>query len=514
VKTFRWAFVAVALIALGFGVNRFRSVEGTDSATAADSAVGGPSTQAGDLEIGRIMAHLDFLASEELQGRGNGSPGASAAATYIEDQFKLIGLEPSGQDGFFHDYQVYTGVRVQGAIGMRDNARGYEYVKDYAPLGMSSDGTHQSELVFVGYGVTAPEHNYDDYAAVDVKGKIVLALLGEPGLKDPESPFDGTTPTSHSDLYTKAANAAAHGAAGLLLTAGPEYARGADNVWRISQEQGYLDTRILVCHVSRAAARSLVEPAGLDLGVAQVEIDKSYRPVSSLIPNQQVELKVALRRLKTNLRNVIGKIPGRTEQSILLLANYDGHGMGEDNAVPVFHPSANENASGVAALIELARTFRSGPPPEKTLYFGCLSGRRLTFAGADGLVRDEVFGSAKIEVVINQFALGSINEAQLEVLGVSSGRGLETVVHEAAKGLRAPVDLRVLSAISRSGDHIPFYKEGIPTLTIFGGAFEEYGTPKDTPDRIDRGNLLRRTLYVRQLLERLSASESVIAFQR
>ncbi|MCA9729512.1 MAG: M28 family peptidase [Candidatus Eisenbacteria bacterium] len=476
--------------------------------------------QANELQVGanqitvdHLRHHVETLTDPKLDGRANGSEGAETAARYIEDQFKAVGLKPAGTERYRQGFRVYSGVRVEGVIGLRDLSRGYEFNKDYTPLGLSDDGKQLASLVFAGYGVSAPELGYDDYEGIDVAGKIVLAFLGEPGMQDPDSPFDGLAQTIHSDLYQKAEMAREHGAVGLLLTPGPLYTRDPERVWKISTDVGYRNAGLLIAQLTVSAAQAMVDPAGLDLALAQKEIDESRQPHSAAV-DQQVELVVKLRRLETRMTNVVGKVPGRTKDSVVLLANYDGFGVGEDNGHPMVHSSANANATGIAALIEIARAFSKMPQPEKTIYFVALSGHQLSSVGAESLVREAVIPTADVSCAINLFALGVPTEKRLEVFGTDSGEGLGDLIRGVNDQMKDPVVLRIDRDISRSGDHIPFYRAGVPTLTFFGGAYGTYGTPGDTPDIIQYPGFTRNVRYIYGVVQTLAGMEEPVAFHR
>ena len=459
----------------------------------------------------RLREHVETLADPELEGRGNGSEGAQQAARYIESQFKAIGLDPAGTDGYLHGFRVYSGVRVEGVIGLRDNSRGYEFNKDYTPLGFSDDGKQIAPLAFVGYGVSAPELGYDDYAGVDVAGKFVLAFLGEPGMRDSDSIFDGIAQTVHSDLYRKAEVARSHGAAGLLLCPGPLYAKDPDRVWRISADVGYRNAGLLVAQLTSSAAAAMVSAADLDLSEAQEEIDRTHQPRSFVIVDQQVELMVKLRRLETRMSNIVGKLAGRSDEGIVLLANYDGFGMGNDNSNPMIHSSANVNATGVAALLEIARAMKAMPQTEKTIYFAAVSGQRLSSVGAESLVREDVISTGSVACAINMFALGKSTAKRLEIFGTGSGEGLHELMGKVNGEVAEPVELRLDREISRTGDHIPFHLAGASALTFFGGAFDEYGTPADLATIVQFRDLTRNARYIYSVVQTLAKMEGPIA---
>lgn len=498
------------------GLSRDLLVAGAAMLVMVSSASADSELQVGASQISteHLREHVETLADPELEGRANGSEGAEQAAQYIESQFKKIGLEPAGAEGFRHRFRVYSGVRVEGVIGLRDLARGYEFNKDYTPLGLSADGKQIAPLAFVGYGISAPELSYDDYAGIDVSGKFVLAFLGEPGMRDPESVFDGIAQTAHSDLYRKAEAARTHGAVGLLLCPGPLYAKDPDRVWRISADIGYRNAGLLIAQLTATAAGELVKPSGLDLAKVQEQIDKAHQPRSTIILDQQVELMVGLRRQETSMSNVIGKISGRTTDSVVLLANYDGFGMGTDNSRSVIHPSANFNATGVAALIEVGRAMTKMPKPEKTIYFAAVSGQQLASVGAESLAREGIIPTSSVACAINMFALGKPTGKRLEIFGTDSGEGVHELLRTVNEQVAEPVELRLDREIARTGDHIPFHLAGAPTLTFFGGAFDEYGTQADRIEIVQYPALTRNARYIYGVVQTLAKMEGPIAFRR
>lgn len=471
------------------------------------SALGGES-----ITESALRKHVVALADTSLHGRATGTPGASLAAAYIEEQFGQAGLEPiSEETGFRQTVDCFTNVRVEGVIGMRDLARGYEFNTDYTPLGLSSDGSYLGPIAFVGYGVTAPEYGYDDYASVDVTGKLVLAFLGEPGMNDPDSPFAGTDQTPHSDLYRKARVAKDHGAAGIVLVPGPLHSKDPERIWRISNSLAYYDSGILVAQVTVSAGTALVQPGGLDLRTLQAQIDETFRPASALVANQEVELAVRLGRTATQLINVVGKLPGRTDGGIAVLANYDGFGMGKDPSNPRVHPGANGNASGVAALIEVARNLGDSPN-RATIYFAAVAGRQFGSAGAEALVREHVIPTDSLSCAMTLFALGIPTFTRLEIMGGGSGQGLTDVLETVNDRVSEPVELRLDARPANSGDHIPFARAKVPVLTIFGGAYDTYGTAADTPGGLLYPDFARNARFALAVVQDLSGRSERITF--
>src|SRR5579864_3552660 len=164
---------------------------------------------AAEMSSTEYLGYVKYLASPELRGRATGSPELERAAGFIRDQFRSMNLKPLSGDSYYQDFEVTTSARLGGkneasyVNGRQKNS--LKFQQDFVPLNLSSDGRISGGLVFAGYGITAPEYNYDDYAGLDVKGKIVLVLRHEPQEFDEKSVFDGKVYTQHSQIFAKAA---------------------------------------------------------------------------------------------------------------------------------------------------------------------------------------------------------------------------------------------------------------------------------------------------------------------
>jgi hypothetical protein len=453
-----------------------------------------------------LADHVAYLAAPDRQGRADGTAEADSAALYIESAFRELGLQPgAGDGGYRQTYAAATGVRVQGVIGMRDLRRGYQFNTDYTPLGFSSDGHDTTSLVFVGYAASAPQSGYDDFEGVDLSGKIALALLGEPADGDPSGPFEGAATTLHSDLYRKARLAREHGAVGLLLSP-PAGGGEEDGVWKVSRDVAFRDAGLMVCQVTRAAAQALVEPFGMDLSALQQEIDRERKPRSKEIPGSKVELMVRMRRLPVELSNIVAKIPGRGAGSVVVLANYDGPGMGPDNSHRVLHPGANDNASGVAALIGVAGALRSAPRPERTVYFAAVSGEHLGSLGSESLMTDDVVPRDPTPLVIRLSRLGGAADTLLHVCAseqVASDqlRTLRELAADPGSGIVLGPKEGAAGACARLPGP---WSGGAPCLLVTGAFDPDCLTPRDTPEKVDGQALSRNARRIEKIVQALA----------
>src|SRR5258706_9626550 len=170
----------------------------------------------------RYMKDVTYLASDELKGRGDGSPELDRAADYIAEQFRLAGLSPAGEaNSYFQGFEITTGAELGAKNEFSVNGRNLRRNDDFVPIPFSSTADFEGPLLFAGYGITAPEYKYDDYARVDAAGKIVVVFDREPQENDPNSVFAGTALTAHASFTNKAINARLHGAKGIIFIAAP-----------------------------------------------------------------------------------------------------------------------------------------------------------------------------------------------------------------------------------------------------------------------------------------------------
>ena len=226
-----------------------------------------------------------YLASEALMGRGVDTAGITLAREYIAAEFAKYGLRPGGdRDSFLQTFEVAVGVQVQQPTSLSLSKQPLALDSDWRPLGLSTSGKVEGQMVFVGYGITAEEHGYDDYAAVDVKGKVAVVLRYEPPPQGESSPFKKYPGYSiHSALRTKANNAREHGAVGMILV----------DLHRSQEEQELLSTRsslwrggrsLLAAQVKRAVIEKALAARGISLLGLKEKIDRSGKPASMPLP--------------------------------------------------------------------------------------------------------------------------------------------------------------------------------------------------------------------------------------
>jgi len=427
----------------------------------------------------RLLSDITWLASPHVGLRANGSTAADSVARSLAARFTRAGLESIDGKSFLRGYRVASDVRVEGAIGLRDLARGYGYGRDWAPLGFSADGHDTVDVAFVGYGISAPEYDYDDYAGLDVRGRLVVALSGEPDCAEHADRFEGCAATLHSNAYAKARNAAEHGAAALVLI--PRDPASTASLEKIASDVGYVPSTIPVLEVTRAAGEALLTGLSRPLDAQQAEIDRTQRPRSERLPEQRVEFLVELRRRSGEQQNVVAIAPGSSDQVILVCAAYDAPVASPRPGSSPWTPGAIEEASAVAALLAMADVLPS-VPREFGVVLAALSGEAQGGAGAEVLRADlEAQGLTVREVVwLSRLA------------GEKEGRASRSRI-VAPDAARLPLAAALVSGSDwRSEVSVPPTAGARALQPLAGGVFALRGTAAaasgsslDTVDRID-----------------------------
>ncbi len=497
---------------------------------ARDAAVGAPAAPAALQAWASSADLLDIvktLAAPEMAGRATGSPGMERAAHYIEGEFKRLGLAPGGEGGsYFQTFDVVTGIRLGDGnrlwVGGGDGTREYLVGQDFTPFSFSDSGQAQGEMVFAGYGITAPELTYDDYASVDVAGRIVLLLSGEPRERDPDSPFRRPEAYRYTEVRYKVLNAREHGARGVILVTNPlAHGDEPEYLFAIRGITSSSQSGILAINALRRVVEDILANAGRPLRELQVAIDRDLRPQSFLVTGRSTGIEVRLIHEHGQAWNVIGLLPGsdpavRT-QAVVVGAHYDhlGHG-GETSLAPSrfgeVHPGADDNASGVAGVIGLARMFAEAGGARRTLVFVAFAGEEMGLLGSAEYVKSPPFPLERSVAMLNMDMIGRLRGDRLYVFGVDTGKEFR----EALQAANRDVGLQFQFSGDGYGpsDHTPFSGKDRPVLFFFTGPHEDYHRPSDTPDKINAPGLARVTRLIAGVLRRIADEDTPVTFVR
>lgn len=418
------------------------------------------------MDPAQMRKDVTYLASPALGGRASGSPGADLAAKYVADRFQADGLQPGGDDKtFLEAFDVTTGVRLGKHNLFSTGAQAWQLGRDFNPIAFSGTGRADGPLVFVGYGLTIPGQR-NDYAGVDVKGKIAVLMDGAP---------KGLNPTQTS-LRFKAINARSHGAVGIIVLNGPHLDPADDISFEADVRAG--DTGLPTVRVRRRV-------------FPQLPLSALEQHPRSFALNARGSITVDLLREHHRTANVVGILPGAdpklASEVIVVGAHYDHLGMGGLDSLaasrkPQLHPGADDNASGTAALMAMADSLAPlrGKLP-RTVELVAFSGEEM------GLL-----GSAEMEgrkdaphsvAMLNMDMVGRLRNRKLAVYGINTGDSFRPVLRQA--NLTSHLALVDAGGGYGPSDHTSFYLKNVPVLFFTTGVHKDYHRPTDTADKIN-----------------------------
>jgi hypothetical protein len=439
---------------------------------AADGPLVGPGAKA-------LAESVGALTTPAMNGRRSGTEGGERAAALIAGWLRGAGLQPGGDNGsFLQSFVLSSGTRLAPQNWLDSNGAVFAVSTDWMPHGGSADGEVAAEVVFVGYGISAPDQSYDDYAGVDVNGRIALALAGAPDR------LGGRVPR-----VEKLVAAREHGARALLLVDDPLPELSATST----------SSPLPSASVRPAVANALL-PGGETVAALSV------RP-RSFTTGHRARIRIALERVDVRAANVIGILPGRdpalAAETVVVGAHYDHLGL----VGGAMYHGADDNASGTAVVAGLARAFAAAGGAPRTLVFALFGAEELGLVGSGHYVQHPSRPLAGTVGMVNFDMVGRLRD-QLTVGGMDSATGLRDIVHAAANGERLAATLRG-SPFSPS-DHMRFYRAGVPVLFFHTGTHEDYHRPTDTPDKLDVAGMARIAAVGAQVIARLAAAPRAV----
>ena len=465
---------------------------------------------------------VKYLASPELKGRATGTPELEKAASYIAKKFESFGLKPVGghfEQAFPAEVGAHLGPDNSLAYDQEGKRSALTEGRDYVPFAFSTNGKFSGGVVFAGYGITAKQYNYDDYAGIDVKDKVVLILRHEPQEFDEKSVFAGKKLTSFATFTDKMVNAKMHGARGVILVndlfAHPN--KDTDKLEKFGANDGPRDAGIFFVQMKEAAAETWLKAEGRDLPTIASEIDRDLKPRSFALTKTNVQLAVNVVHETKTVHNVTGYLPGQTNEYVIIGAHYDHLGLGDSHSLApsklgTVHPGADDNASGTAGVIELARYFASqyantATKPKRGILFLTFAGEELGLLGSSWYVNHPELPEENAVAMLNLDMIGRIREGRVFVSGAETGTNLQKLLDN----VKPPAPLKVDESGKDSGtnmndasDHASFASKQIPVLFFFSGLHGDYHKPSDTADKIDADDAVKLLEYVAALTRNLA----------
>ena len=494
--------------------------------------------------VDRIRQVISYLASDALEGRRTGTPGANDAAHYIAGEFNRYGLRPGmqvarpartrgeNQARYLQPFPFVASVGLGNNNlffvnpGRADDIAQFMVGNDWMPLGFSSNASIKgAEMVFAGYGISSAELKYDDYAVSDAKGRVAIVLAGTPDGANPHGQF-----ARAGEIRFRVAAARAAGAQALVIITDEEKLKD-DRLSRLSYDNAG-EAGIPVIVISRQLARKLLRAPDAELTELEKVADSrspdakaSALRLPSKSPTLTVDVDVV--RRESPSFNVIGILAGSDpkwkNEAIVIGAHYDHLGRGGEGSLAPregqIHHGADDNASGVAGLIELARMLSQSPKPKRTIVFIAFSGEEEGLIGSSYYVNHPIVALANTVAMINMDMIGRLKEKNLIVGGVGTAQEWRSMINADNSMQSMTVSLNTTQAerpttglpvvvgangrpvvtmdpskqfsltLNEDGygpsDHSSFYGKQVPVLFFWTGTHDDYHKPSDTADKIN-----------------------------
>ncbi len=461
-----------------------------------------------------LKTYMEYLASDAMRGRSTPSVELNEAAEYIAKEFRKFGLKPVN-DSYFQTVDFCASdlnvSKCKLTITKNGQTEDFEIKTNYTPTFETGNGDVTSQVVFAGYGITSPEYNYDDYAGIDVKGKIVFILKHEPRENEDCKEFDGKKLSEYSLLEYKVKNAQKHGAAGVILATDPlnhlaitaqgfiwkslYFPKSPQKIFKICNMTN-TEKQIPVVVVNDKVVSSLFGSVD-SLKSIQQQIDKELKP-NSFVLNDIVSVKLSVSVDKEHFpsSNVIGIIEGKHPQLkneyIVVGAHYDHIGVTThpENNDSIMN-GADDNASGTVGVMALAKAFsQSNVKPDRSILFILFTGEEKGLLGSEYYAANPIFPLDKTVAMINLDMIGRNDGNDVYVEGIKQNPELSKIaVNLISKaGLKQAFMDRDMYMQS---DHYSFYKNGVSAIGFTSGLHPDYHQVGDNPDKINYDKLLK-----------------------
>jgi Tol biopolymer transport system component len=476
-----------------------------------------------------IHAIVSYLASDELEGRLAGSRGAELAAEYIAGQMKRIGLQPVGTNAdFFQSYQFNSGARVMTnanhlILSRAGGTLDFEVEKDFRPLAFTANAQVEGPIVFAGYGLSLPGKGaeaYDSYSGVDVSNKLVLVLRYVPEQVEPKRRAELNR---YAGLRYKAMLAREHGAKGVLFVTGPTSPNAGELVG-LSSDSTIAGSDIAVASVSSNVVSALFADSGKELRDLQSALDTEnpHAETGTGLTNVLVRLATDIEHIRKPDRNVLGLLPsgvpaaaGTEPEFLMLGAHYDHLGHGETGAMNrkgeegLVHPGADDNASGVATVLELAAALanerRNHPEAfPRGIIFATWSGEEIGLIGSTWFADHPLLPLSNVVAYLNFDMVGRLHENKLTLQGVGSSPAWPKLIEK--RNVAAGFDLTLQDDPYLPTDTTALYPKGVPVLAFFTGGHDDYHRPTDKPDTLSYEGIRRIAQFARGVTADLEQS--------
>ena len=471
-----------------------------------------------DPSASRLQQHVSYLASDALDGRRTGTAGANDAARYIAGEFARLGLKPGDSAPaarrrevmarYLQQFPYVAGVQLGAGNELKFNeTQALRVGDDWIPLGFSSNARVSGSLAFVGFGITASENNYDDYAGVNAKDAIAIALQGTPDGDNPHGRFG-----RYEGVRWKAIAARNAGAKALIVVAREDDFKN-EKLATLTYDHEGGEAGFPVAVISRKSVDSL-------LGASTLSQWEKPQATKQTLPGQ-LSLSIDVVRKEVAAYNVVGVLEGSDRllknETIVIGAHYDHLGRGGAGSLAPrsgeIHHGADDNASGTAGVLELARVFtEQRPRPKRTIVFIAFGGEEEGLLGSNYYVNHPVTPLNNIVAMINMDMIGRMKDSKLVIGGVGTAKEWRDIIAQGTADPARKFELTMNEDGFGPSDHSSFYGKQIPVLFFWTGTHNDYHKPSDTFDKINYADETRILNLVSYIVKQLDGADKRVTY--
>ncbi|GJQ63175.1 MAG: hypothetical protein SCALA702_22280 [Melioribacteraceae bacterium] len=464
-----------------------------------------------------LKAHVKYLASDELKGRKPATPGSKLASEYLVKHLQEYGYKFFNENPY-HNFEITTGVNLGETNNFGANGITFEVEKDYTPTTLSSNGEAKGKGIFVGYGFDIDDEKlkWNDYEDAETEGSIVFVLRGAPENDSLTNIFD-----ENSALTKKVLTAKDNGASAIVFVSGKKFDEG-DMLMKLSSRSGINGIGIPVVHLKRDKFDEILAAADLTTFEMENFYEQGLKPNSFEIGD--VSLNVEVVEEKADARNVVayleGSDPELKNQYVLFGGHYDHLGMGGSGSgsrrpdTTAIHNGADDNASGTAAVLELAEKFAANRNKiKRTLIYTAFDAEEMGLLGSKAFVEKPPVELESLKFMANLDMIGRLDSTERNLTIGGTGTGIE--LHDILNGKAEKWNITPSFSPEGLGpsDHASFYANDIPVMFLFSGINDDYHTPADDYEKLNYGALEDIANFAYDVVFEIANSDSNITFQ-
>lgn len=468
-----------------------------------------------DITAEDLEASVKILASDSLKGRKAGEEGGRIAADFIRNEFDKVGLELLYEQGF-QKFELVSSAEIGEGNQFSVDDELFEVEKDFSPYAFSANSTVNAQVVFAGFGLDVNKDTlvWNDFEDLEVDGKWILALQGDPDLENPSSPF-----IPFSTERAKALTAADKNAAGLLLVAGPSVSE-TDELSPLFFDKNVSRYSIPVLQITREVANKILTGTNKTVEDIETEILEQNNSVG-FVTRAEVEANVNVLMNKSESQNVVAVVEGNDEilkdECIVIGAHYDHLGMGGPGSgsraldTVAVHNGADDNASGVAGIIELAQKLAAEKSNKRSIIFAAFGAEEMGLIGSKAFTAKPPVAIDKITAMFNFDMIGRLDttENALSIGGTQTAKETEDILNDFNQGF----ELSFSGEGIGPSDHASFYLHDIPVFFISTGAHPDYHTPNDDAELLNYEGAEKVVKYAYSVISELANRDSSLTFQ-